>query len=145
MRRSNERRVALYDHPASKKAAGQEEKPKAEDGGGEKQDVKDREDEAAKTGEADVEKEVSKTAEKVADGDITAKEIAANDGLSQDTKQKFIEALRSLHKTHETERRDFHGNMREAMRQMSGRHEKAIKDLMDSHMSGGEAEAQPEE
>lgn len=44
---------------------------------------------------------------------------------------KFIEAMKGLHKQHETERRDYHGNHREALRQMASRHEKAFRDLVE--------------
>lgn len=44
---------------------------------------------------------------------------------------KFLEAMKALNKQHETERRDYHGNHREALRQMATRHEKAFRDLVE--------------
>ena len=44
---------------------------------------------------------------------------------------KFIDAMKALHKQHESERRDYHGNHREALRQMAARHEKSFRDLME--------------
>ena len=44
---------------------------------------------------------------------------------------KFLDAMKALHKQHEMERRDHHGNHREALRQMAARHEKSFRDLVD--------------
>lgn len=48
---------------------------------------------------------------------------------------KLIEGMKTLAKQHEAERRDAHGNQREALRQMQGRHEKQMRDMMDTHMA----------
>jgi hypothetical protein len=45
-----------------------------------------------------------------------------------------IKERESLHKQHESERRDFHGNHLEAMRLMNTRHEKAIRELHKAQM-----------
>lgn len=112
------------------------EKPKSKasvlyDRGKEKtQDVTDRKDEAAGAAKADMAKKDDKAE---AGEDAGLKTALAGAG-------KLIEGLKALHKAHETERRDYHGNHREALRQMAGRHEKQIKDMMDQHMAGmGEA------
>lgn len=106
---------ALYDHPTSKKRGEESEPaPKKED------------------------------AEKAPDKDAS-EESAEDKGLKTALSgtDKLIEGLKALNKAHETERRDFHGNHREALRQMASRHEKGIKDLMTSHADGmgGEAPA----
>lgn len=56
---------------------------------------------------------------------------------------KLIEGMKTLAKQHEAERRDAHGNQREALRQMAGRHQKQMQDLMESHIGqmGGENDA----
>lgn len=52
-------------------------------------------------------------------------------------KDKFLDGMKAIRKRHETEHRDFHGNNREAMRQMSTRHGKEIADHFDLHFSEG--------
>ena len=54
---------------------------------------------------------------------------------------KFLEAIKGLHKSHEAERRDFHGNMREQFRTMASRHEKAFRDMLDGMETADAEEA----
>lgn len=59
-------------------------------------------------------------------------------------KDKFMDAMKGMAKTQESERRDTHNNHREAMRMMHARHQKQANDLIDEHMAGlssGDAEA----
>lgn len=64
---------------------------------------------------------------------------------------KQAEARMAMHKRHEGERKDFHGNMREQMRQMATRHNKEIVDMNAAHegelaatpAAGGEPSAEP--
>lgn len=67
-------------------------------------------------------------------------EDAASAGMSP--KDKFMEGMKGIQKRHESERRDFHGNHREALRQMAGRHGKEIADHFDMSMPA-ESEAAP--
>jgi len=99
-----------------------------------RQTVTDRKDEAAGTSKADEKAKMEKD-EKGEDRGLT---------MAMQGADKLIQGLKALHKTHETERKDYHNNHREALRQMSGRHEKQIKDLYSAHM-GEKPEAQMEE
>lgn len=47
--------------------------------------------------------------------------------------EKHSTARTELHKRHEAERKDFHGNQREALRKMVQRHDKEIKALQVAH------------
>lgn len=65
----------------------------------------------------------TKPADKAAGGEEEPKKPAAH------------EALNGIHKRHETERRDHHGNVREQYRTMASRHEKELKDFHAAHMA----------
>lgn len=60
---------------------------------------------------------------------------AADAKTAEDAAPDPLEALmgdfKAMHKRHETERRDAHGNQRELLRTMTGRHEKEIGDMME--------------
>ena len=108
------RRAALYDHPASKKnEAAKESKPEQ------------------KPAEAKPEPKAEAAADESAGSKEADLEMAESKGLD-----KMLEGLKMLHRAHESERRDFHGNQREAMRQMATRHEKAIRELSSQMGSG---------
>jgi len=107
------RRAALYDHPASKKNEAKESKPEE------------------KPAEAKTEPKAEAAADESAGTKEAETEMAESSGID-----KMLEGLKMLHKAHESERRDFHGNQREAMRQMATRHEKAIRELSSQMGSG---------
>ena len=110
------RGAMLYDNERSKKARG---------------DTEPDEVQKAKAAAKGADDAVEEGAEKKA-------ETAESKGLSKVTSQaeKMMEGLKALNKTHETERRDHHGNHREALRQMAARHEKGIKEFMEPQASG---------
>lgn len=118
---------ALYDNPRSK---------------GDK--------EAAATAEADMEKGDRPKADSAAEEATETKAESGEDkGISmmRDHMEKAMDGLKAMMKAHESERRDMHGNHREAMRQMHARHEKQMRDHMEQAMSaasGGAAEAPAE-
>ncbi len=94
--------------PASDKDATAEKAPKKADGNAKATEPK--------------EEAGTKPAEKAAGGEEAAK-------------PPMHEALNGIHKRHETERRDHHGNVREQYRQMASRHEKELKDFHAAHLA----------
>lgn len=120
--------AALYDHASSKKKRDEKEETKtgarmAESRGEEKVEAKK---EVASAKESEGAKEADKG---------EAHERGEDKGIS-----KIMEGLKTILKSHETERRDMHGNHREELRKMHARHEKAIRD----HMAGMEGEGAAE-
>lgn len=101
----------LYDNERSQTESDRKDEAKGEDAAVEKK-AKDSADE-------------SKGMDKYERGEDEGLK-AAMDGLGT-----LMEGIKKLHKAHEAERRDAHGNHREALRQMSGRHEKQFKELVD--------------
>ena len=80
-------------------------------------------------------------AEAKAEGDTPAAAAAPNMG------EMHSKARMDLNKRHEGERKDFHGNQRDALRKMVQRHDKEIKALQAEHetaMAGAAAPAAPE-
>lgn len=61
--------------------------------------------------------------------------MAAEEGGPKD---KFMDGMKAIQKRQESERRDFHGNMREQMRQIGSRHNKEIADHFALNFGGGE-------
>lgn len=112
------RAAQLYDHASSKKRRGDT---------GDKQTDKDRMDEG----------EGMAAEEAVARKDSA--DESAGEKKAEGKGDKMSAGLKEIHKRHESERRDFHGNHREALRQMATRHEKDLREFMDG-FDAGEAE-----
>lgn len=64
---------------------------------------------------------------------------AGDEGASK--KDMFMDGMKAIQKRHESERRDMHGNHREALRQTASRHGKEIADHFDLHFGQGETPA----
>lgn len=64
--------------------------------------------------------------------------MTAPEGDAGNPGDTFMSALQGLNKQQEAERRDTHGNHREALRMMAQRHDKQIKDLIGDHFSENE-------
>lgn len=87
--------------------------------------MKKREKESAATAEADMEAgDKPKADTKAADKGMDKLESAS---------EKFLKAIKEVRSRHESERKDFHGNMRESLRQMALRHDKEIGGLIEQH------------
>jgi hypothetical protein len=116
----------LHDNPRSKSDKKEEKKP----------DEKPEE-------KAAVEK---KAAEKPKEPDAAEKPEEAGEA-EPSKKDMFMDGMKAIQKRHESERRDFHGNHREAMRQMANRHSKEIADHFDLSLGdhGEEKNAEPAE
>lgn len=113
--------AALYDNERSQTATDRKDERKGEEKAMEAK-AKDKADERA--GEAKMESRKEKDAADERKGEEKAADAKPAD--------KMLEAMKALHKQHEAERRDHHGNHREALRQMASRHEKSFRDLVDS-------------
>lgn len=116
----------LHDNPKSPKSSEKKddkkpEEKKPESGGDEK---------------AAIEKKASEKP-KEADGE---KPAAEGEGAAS-PKDEFMDGMKNIQKRHESERRDFHGNAREQMRQMGSRHNKEIADHFDLKFGKGETPA----
>jgi hypothetical protein len=125
-KKPEKKKSPLYDAPngEAKHGARAEKKP-AEDKPPAKADAKpaDDKDPAAKPTAKPADKDPAKPA-----GD-------AKPAAEEPKKPPAHEALSGVHKRHETERRDHHGNVREQYRQMASRHEKELKDFHAAHLA----------
>lgn len=125
----------MADEKPAKKKSPLYDAPKGEPKHGAKPEKKpDPEPKAEAKPASDKDATTEKTPTK-ADGTTKATEPNENAGKKPDDSKaggeqtKPVDDRAAMHKRHESERRDFHGNMREAMRQMTSRHEKEIKAL----------------
>lgn len=116
----------LHDNPRSKTEKKSDEKP----------------DEKTATEKKAAEK--AKPEEKKPEGE--GKKPEGEEGVEEtmSPKDKFMEGMQNIQKRHEGERRDFHGNQKEAMRQMQARHGKEIADHFDLGMRDGGAPGEGE-
>lgn len=111
----------LHDNPRSSKEGKKEEK-KPEEKPDEKAAAEKKATDKAKDGDGE---------KPMAEGEKPEGEAASS------PKDMFMDGMKSIQKRHESERRDTHGNHREALRQMAGRHGKEIADHFDLHFGEG--------
>lgn len=82
-----------------------------------------------------------KAAEKPKEPEGDGEKPAAEGEAAASPKDMFMDGMKAIQKRHESERRDTHGNHREALRQMASRHGKEIADHFDLHFGQGETPA----
>ena len=127
-KKPEKKKSPLYDAPKGepKHGAKPEKKPDPEP-----------KSEAKPAGDKDPTAETSpKDAKAAAPKDQTGEKSAEKDAGGEAPKKPPVhEALAGMHKRHETERRDHHGNVREQYRQMASRHEKELKDFHTAHLT----------
>lgn len=118
-------RSPLYDHERS-----QTSKDRSDERKGEDKEVARKAKDASDERKGEQAMEARKATDK-ADESAGMKEHEAAEAGEDKGIDKMMEGFKTLTKAHESERRDMHGNHREAMRQMHARHEKQLRDFME--------------